>query len=212
MNYKEEIEKVLSDETYTTNEERVDAIAKSLATLVIPKNKYNELNAKLKSTEDNYSALNNEFEEFRKSKMTEDELKQDEIKKLNQREKDVAKSESKYAVKDLFEEKGINLDKEKMNQILIDIVTDNKEQTLAVANTIANVLLETAEQTKKQTTVDLLNGTPKPVVGDPNAGKTTNIDVYQTKLDEAIKNKDIVGQATYTRLIQEEKNKTKQTV
>ena len=54
---KEEIEKVLSDETLTTNEAKVDAIAKSLATLMIPKDKYNDLNAKYKAVESNYTTL-----------------------------------------------------------------------------------------------------------------------------------------------------------
>ena len=201
------IENVLNDETLTTNEERVDAIKKGLATLVIPKDKYNDLSAKLKTTESNYSTLSNEYEEFKKSKMTEDEKKQAEFEEFNSKKLEVAKSESKYAVKDLFEEKGIKLEKEKMDKILNDIVTDNKEQTLAVANTIASVLLETAEQTKKQTTVDLLNGTPKPIVGNPNNNNASNLDTYKAKLDEAIKNKDVVAQATYTRLIQEEQQK-----
>ncbi len=201
------IESVLNDETLQTNEERAEAIKKGLATLVIPKDKYNDLSAKLKTTESNYSTLSNEYEEFKKSKMTEDEKKQAEIDELNSKKIEVAKSESKYAVKDLFEEKGIKLEKEKMDKILDDIVTDNKNQTLAIANTIASVLLETAEQTKKQTTVDLLNGTPKPVVGSPGDSNVNNLDVYEKKLEEAIKNKDVVSQATYTRLIQEEKSK-----
>ena len=203
----EVIEGVLNNEEYTTTEERVDAIKKGLATLVIPKDKYNDLNDKLKTTESNYSILSNEYEEFKKSKMTEDELKQAEIEEFNKAKAEVAKSESKYAVKDLFEEKGISLEKEKMDKILSDIVTDNKEQTLAVANTIASVLLETAEQTKKQTTIDLLNDTPKPVVGNPNNGQGSTVDALQAKLDEAITNKDVVAQAAYTRLIQEEKAK-----
>lgn len=203
----EVIENVLSDETYVTNEEKVEAIKKGLATLVIPKDKYNDLSTRLKTSESNYSTLQNEFNDYKKSKMTEDELKQAEIEEFNKAKAEVAKSESKYAVKDLFEEKGISLEKEKMDKILSDIVTDNKEQTLAVANTIASVLLETAEQTKKQTTIDLLNDTPKPVVGNPNNGQGSTVDALQAKLDEAITNKDVVAQATYTRLIQEEKAK-----
>lgn len=201
------IENVLNDETLTTNEERVEAIKKGLAPLVIPKDKYNDLSAKLKTTESNYSTLNDEYEEFKKSKMTEDEKKQAEIEEFNSRKLEVAKSESKYAIKDLFEEKGIKLEKEKMDKILNDIVTDNKEQTLAIANTIASVLLETAEQTKKQTTVDLLNGTPKPIVGNPNNNNASNLDTYKAKLEEAIKNNDFTKQVTYTRLIQEEQAK-----
>lgn len=79
---KEEIEKVLSDETLTTNEERVDAIAKSLATLMIPKDKYNDLNTKYKAVESNYTTLSTEYDDFKKSKMTDDEKREAELKQL----------------------------------------------------------------------------------------------------------------------------------
>ena len=39
---REEIAKVLNDESIATNEEKLDAITKSLATLVIPKDTYND--------------------------------------------------------------------------------------------------------------------------------------------------------------------------
>ena len=70
---KEEITKILSDESLTTIEEKVDAIAKGLATLVIPKDKYNELSNKLKITETKYAELLDEYDAYKKSKMTEEE-------------------------------------------------------------------------------------------------------------------------------------------
>ena len=97
---KEEIEKVLSDETLTTNEAKVDAIAKSLATLMIPKDKYNDLNTKLKTTESNYATLQNEFDDFKKSKMTDDEKREAELKQL---EIDKKANEIKFKVKQKIE-------------------------------------------------------------------------------------------------------------
>ena len=69
----EVIESILNDETYAKNEEKAEALKKSLATVFIPKDKYNDLSNKLKNTETNYSILSSEYEEFKKSKMTDEE-------------------------------------------------------------------------------------------------------------------------------------------
>ena len=42
---------VLNNETYTTNEERAKAIQTALATLVIPKDKFNEQSKRLQNIE-----------------------------------------------------------------------------------------------------------------------------------------------------------------
>ena len=83
----EVIENVLSDETYTTNEERVEAIKKGLATLVIPKDKYNDLNTKLKNAENKVSAIQTEYDEFKQSKMTADEKAEAERKQFKKKKK-----------------------------------------------------------------------------------------------------------------------------
>ena len=69
----EAIQQVLSNEAYTTDEERVDAIKKELAKLVIPKDKYNDLSVRLKNTESEKATLQAEYDEYKKSKMTDDE-------------------------------------------------------------------------------------------------------------------------------------------
>ena len=82
---KEAIEQVLSNETYTTNEEKVDAITKELAKLVIPKDKYNELSNRLQKTEGDLTSLKTEYDDFKKSKMTEDEKKEAEKQKFEEK-------------------------------------------------------------------------------------------------------------------------------
>ena len=54
---KEEMLKVLNDESLTTNEARVDAMARAMATLVIPKDKFNEESAKRKKAEEDLANL-----------------------------------------------------------------------------------------------------------------------------------------------------------
>jgi len=74
---------------------------------------------------------------------------------------------------------------------------------------LVSKLQNNTEKVKKETVTDLLNNTPKPVTGNPDASKLTNLDAYKAKLDEAIKNKDLIAQATYTRLVQQEEQKLK---
>lgn len=203
----EMIENVLSNETYTTNEERAEAIKKGLATLVIPKDKYNDLSIKLKNTETSLSTLQTEYDDFKKSKMTEDELREAEKAELETRKQNIALKESEYAVRDLFESNEIP--KKEYEKTLKKIVTYDKDKSLEIAQTIVELLSETADKTKKQTVTDLLNDTPKPTVSTPNSGTVSNLDSYKAKYDEAVKNGDFLAQAQYMRLMQEEQMKPK---
>ena len=201
----EVIENVLSDETYTTNEERVEAIKQGLATLVIPKDKYNDVATKLKNTETSLNSLQTEYDDFKKSKMTDDELRESEKKQLEERKNQLALKESEYAVRDLFESN--NVPKSKYEKVLKKVVTSNKDKSVEIAQTFIELLSETADETKKQTVTDLLNDTPKPTVSTPNSGTVSNLDSYKQKYDEAVKSGDFLSQTQYMRLIQEEQIK-----
>lgn len=201
----EMIENVLSNETYTTNEERAEALRQGLATLVIPKDKYNDLSTKLKNTETSLSTLQTEYDDFKKSKMTEDELREAERTEFEAKQKNIALKESEYAVRDLFT--NANISKEKYEKILSKVVTSDKDKSVEIAQTFIELLSETADETKKQTVTDLLNDTPKPTVSTPNSGTISNLDSYKQKYDEAVKNGDFLAQTQYMRLMQEEQMK-----
>ena len=181
---KEEIEKVLSDETLTTNEERVDAIAKSLATLMIPKDKYNDLNAKYKTVESNYSTLSTEYDDFKKSKMTDDEKREAELKKLEVDKKD----------------NGIKITDEdtELKETLQNIISEDCDKSVKLANNFITLLNKTKEQTKNETTTELLNGTPKPVGGTQSANPVDKVAELQKELEQAIKDKDFLKQTELT--------------
>jgi hypothetical protein len=201
----EVIENVLSDEAYTTNEERVEAIKQRLVPLIIPKDKYNDLSAKLKNTEISLNALQTEYDDFKKSKMTDDELRESEKKDLEARKNGIALKESEYAVRDLFT--NANISKEKYEKILSKVVTADKNKSVEIAQTFIELLSETVDETKKQTVTDLLNDTPKPTVSNPNGGTVNNLDSYKAKYEEAVKNGDFLAQTQYMRLMQEEQMK-----
>ena len=209
---KEEIEKVLSDETLTTNEERVDAIAKSLATLMIPKDKYNDLNAKYKTVESNYTTLSTEYDDFKKSKMTDDEKREAELKQLEVDKKANALKTSELAVKSLFLDNDIKITDEdtELKETLQNIVSEDYDKSVKLANNYITLLNKTKEQTKIQTTTELLNGTPKPIGGTQSANPVDKVAELKKQLEEAIKNKDVLKQTELTTQIfmaEQEKNK-----
>lgn len=203
----EVIENVLSDETYTTNEERVEAIKKGLATLVIPKDKYNDLNTKLKNTENKISALQTEYDEFKQSKMTADEKAEAERKQFEMDKKNNAIEKSSLAVEKLLLKNGIEVkdDDVELKETLQSIVSEDLDKSVKLANSFISLLNKTKDQTAKETTTQLLNNTPKPIGGTDSSSSVSKIEQLQNELNEAIKSKDIVKQTSImTQLFQEQ--------
>lgn len=206
---KEEITKILSDESLTTIEEKVDAIAKGLATLVIPKDKYNELSNKLKITETKYAELLDEYDAYKKSKMTEEEKAEEERKKFEEEKKANAIAKSKLAVKELLLDNGIKVTDEdiELKETLENIISDDYEKSIKLANSFISILKKTKETTQKETVTDLLNDTPHPIGGNNASNPVNKLDELKQKLEEAIKNKDEILQTQLTREIFEEMQK-----
>jgi len=205
----EVIENVLSDETYTTNEERVEAIKKGLATLVIPKDKYNDLNAKLKNAENKVSAIQTEYDEFKQSKMTADEKAEAERKQFEQDKKSNAIEKSSLAVERLLLKNGIEVkdDDVELKETLQSIVSEDLDKSVKLANSFISLLNKTKDQTAKETTTQLLNNTPKPIGGTDSSSSVSKIEQLQNELNQAIKDKDIVKQTSIMTQIFQEQNK-----
>jgi hypothetical protein len=207
----EVIENVLSDETYTTNEERVEAIKKGLATLVIPKDKYNDLSAKLKTTESNYTTLQTEFNDFKISKMTDDEKRDAELKQLELDKKANAISRSELAVKGLLLDNGIKVTDEdvELKETLANIVSEDLDKSIKLANSFISLLNKTKDQTAKETTTQLLNDTPKPIGGSDSSSSVSKVEQLQKELEQAIKDKDVMKQTSIMTQLFQEQNKPK---
>lgn len=206
----EVIEKVLSDETYTTNEERVEAIKKGLATLVIPKDKYNDLSTKLRTTESNLSTLQSEYDDFKKSKMTDDEKREADLKQLEIEKKNNAIEKSSLAVEKLLLKNGIEIKDEdtELKDTLQTIVSEDYDKSIKLANSFISLLNKTKDQTEKETTTKLLNETPKPIGGVDSSSSVSKVDQLKKELEQAIKDKDPVRQVNLTTQIFQEQQKS----
>ena len=207
---KESIESVLNDESLTTTEERVEAISKALATLVIPKDKFNDVNNKLKTTETNLTSLQNEYDQFKLSKMTDDEKNEAERKKLELDKKANAIKSSELAVKGLLLDNGIkvNDDDIELKETLQNIISEDCEKSVKLATSFISLLNKTKDQTVKETTTQLLNSTPKPIGGTNSSSSVSKMDELKQELKTAIENKDTVKQTLLmTQIFQEEHRK-----
>lgn len=207
---KESIENVLNDENLTTTEERVEAISKALATLVIPKDKFNDISNKLKTTETNLTTLQSEYEQFKLSKMTDDEKTEAEKKKLEIDKKANAIKTSELAVKGLLLDNGIKVTDEdvELKETLQNIISEDLDKSVKLATSFISLLNKTKDQTAKETTTQLLNGTPKPIGGTNSSSSVSKIDELKQQLKEAIDKKDTVKQTLLmTQIFQEQHKK-----
>lgn len=204
------IQQVLSNEAYTTDEEKVDAIKKELAKLVIPKDKYNDLSSRLKNTESELSALQTEYDDFKKSKMTDDEKRENERKEFEEQLKQNAIAKSDLAVQKLLLQNGIEIKDEdtELKETLATIVSEDYEKSLKLANSFISLINKTKDQTAKETTTKLLNDTPKPIGGLDSSSSLSKVDMLKKDLEEAIKNKDSMKQTELISQIYQEEHKT----
>jgi hypothetical protein len=199
---KEEMLKVLNDESLTTNEARVDAIAKAVATLVIPKDKFNEESAKRKKAEEDLANLSAKITQ----EPPKEEPKQDErVVGLENEIKNLRIESNRAKVEKIFSQAGLEENDYKEDLDQMDL--SDETRALAYANSVVKLLNANAEKVKKATQADLLNDTPKPVVGGSSAS-TATMDKLVKEYGEAIKSKDQVAQARLMRQIQEERAKT----
>lgn len=207
----EVIENVLSDETYTTNEERIEAIKKGLATIVIPKDKYNDVSNRLKATETSLTTLQNEYDTFKLSKMTDDEKAEAERKQFELDKKANAIEKSSLAVEKLLLKNGIEIkdDDVELKETLQSIISEDYDKSIKLANSFIALLNKTKDQTAKATTTQLLGETPKPIGGVDSSSTVSKLEELQQQLKTAIENKDVMLQTNLMTQIFQEQQKTK---
>lgn len=203
---KEELVKILDNAELGSSGDKADAINKLLAEVTIPKDKYNELSEKLKSANDQLNSKTNEFDEYKKSKMTDEEKKnaekEDLTKKLHQYQMDLNRLE----VEKVFESNGLKEDDYK--DILPNIVGSDRDSSIASANAFIKILKNNSEKVEQATKQSLLKTTPTPVGGSSSAKTSSNLEDLQKSYADAIKNKDQIAQARLLREIQVEQAKS----
>lgn len=207
---KEELVKILGNEELKSNEDKVAAINKLLAESTIPKDKFNETSAKLKEAEDRYSTISNEFEEFKKSKMTDEEKKNAEKEDMQNQLLKYQLDLNRLEVEKIFESNGLT--QEDYKDIENNIIGKDRESSIASANAFVNILKAKSEKVAQATKQELLKDTPTPIGGTGGSQTVSKLDELQNAFSVAVKNKDTVEQAKLMRQIQEEKMKNQSNI
>lgn len=207
---KEELVKILGNEELKSNEEKVDAINKLLAESTIPKDKFNDTSAKLKEAEQKLTSMSNDFEEFKKSKMTDEEKKNAERESMQNQLLKYQLDLNRLEVEKIFESNGLT--QEDYKDIEANIIGKDRETSIASANAFVNILKAKSEKVAQATKEELLKQTPTPIGGTGGTQTVSNLEELQNAYSNALKEKDVVAQAKLLREIQQEQAKSQSNI
>ena len=207
---KEELVKILGNEELKTDEDKVNAINKLLAESTIPKDKFNDTSAKLKEAEEKINSITNDFEEFIKSKMTDEEKKNAEKESMQNQLLKYQLDLNRLEVEKIFESNGLT--QEDYKDIEANIIGKDRETSIASANAFVNILKTRSEKVAQATKEELLKQTPTPVGGTGGTQTVSNLEELQNAYSNALKEKDVVAQAKLLREIQQEQAKSQSNI
>ena len=188
---------VLNNETYTTNEERAKAIQTALATLVIPKDKFNEQSKRLQNVEAEKNdlqaknkELDNKYNDLRKQNMSAEERNKEEIEQFKKEKEEFARQLSELAVEKILAKNGVNSDtygEEEYKNLVNDLIADNVDNSTTKANNFITILNKQKEYVEQETTSNLLKNTPRPNAGGEEDKPVTKEDFDNMTYSEMMK-------------------------
>ena len=197
----EELNKILGDESLD-NEARKEAIKAYVGTGFVPMSKHSEQAQKL-------STLKTEFEEYKKTKMTDEEKREEEAKIAKEKEQTTNRLLAQMFAENVFSKAGFQEDDYK--DIIPNILQSDAEATKKVAESIRDSMLAQKKAIEESVMKKIADGQKKPDGG--NSDKTneneTDLSKLQKGLAEAQKANDFAKFAYFTRRIQEEQFKNK---
>lgn len=181
MDFKEKVSELLGEE----QSEKVEAINKIIPEFFIPKSKYNELSGKYKTLETEKAELESEIENNKNSQLTDKERLDKAIEKHQNAEKDFAKKSNKLEAEKIFINAKLTNDDYK--DFIDDIVTDNYDNTIRLANAFVKTISNKVEMANTSTKEDLLKQTPRPSTGTGDELKITKEDFNKMNVYEKTK-------------------------
>ena len=201
----EELAKILSN-TELDDTKKAEEIQKAVNALYVPATTVaEERKANKKLLEDKNKAfedLTNEYDAYKQSKMTEEEKKQEELRKKDEQYTNALMRLSKSTAINVFASAGLQEDDYK--DFLEDIVDIDEEKTKTLAEKICNTITKQKSNIAEKMKEDFVNGATPPPAGNGGYTQKTKKEEYQQLLDNAIKNNDMINIVYYQRLIEEE--------
>lgn len=201
----EELKQILGEDS-----EKIEAIKKMVGEKFVPTNvmteRINKERDNAQKIQQASDALKKEYDEFKLSKMTEDEKAKELQTRANEENQKILKELNEYVARTIFSQN--NIDEDDYENLLSTIVSTDKEKTRSMAEGICAIITKQKKDNLQQVKETVIKNQPKPEGGNDNTnGKTSKLEMYEAKLEKARKEHDSVSIATYMRLVQEEKNK-----
>ena len=201
----EELQKILAD-AEMDDTKKAEAIKSYVGNNFVPNNKYSDKVKEVETITTEKNALSTEYENFKKTKMTEEEKKAEIAKKEAEANEKMLLEFSKMKAENIFAKAGFK--EEDYSSMLGAIVSSDIEKTKTLAETFCNTLVSQRDAIEKRVKEDIVKATPTPSAGsDADDKGADNIDDYAKLLEEATKKNDFIKIAYYTRLIQEANQK-----
>lgn len=201
----EELNQILSN-SELDDAGKAQAIKDLIGNNFVPTAKYNAEKENTKAQISAYNDLKSEYEDYKTSRMTDEEKQAEQAKKMQEKYQKANLTISKMYAENTFAKAGFKEDDYK--EILSNIVTEDPDKTKGIAETICNAMVKQKENAEKALKDKIVKNTKTPPAGNDNdnAGDSV-IDTYKKGYAEAAKKHDFTNMAYYTRLIQEEQNK-----
>lgn len=163
---KEKLENILNDETIETVTEKVDAIAKEIAKLTVPKDKYNRMSERAQTLKIEKEEIQEELDEIKDKNLSVEEKQNKDLEKAQNDLLSLKLELNKTKAREIF--KNANISDDKIEGLVEKVVSEDTDKVVALAQSFAEVLTEKVTDTKKQTQNDLLVNTPKPQTKESN--------------------------------------------
>ena len=204
----EELVKILSN-TELDDTKKAEEIQKAVNALYVPATTVAEerkANKEALANKDKaFANLTAEYDEYKQSKMTEEEKKQEEIRKKDEAYNNALRRLSKSTAINIFANAGIQ--EEDYQEFIDDIVEIDEEKTKSLAEKICDTIVRQKKEVAEKIKKDIVNGTTPPQTENAGYSQKTKTEEYQQLLDNAKKNNDMTNIVYYQRLIEEESKK-----
>lgn len=205
---KEELVKLLSNAELDDNA-KVEAIQKMVDTSYVPAtivaNERKANKEAIANKDKAFEDLTAEYDNFKKSKMTEEEKKELEAKEKEKAYNEALRKLSKATAKTVFANAGLK--EEDYSDFIEDIIGVDEEKTKTLAEKICQTITRQRSDVETKMKDNIINGITPPPPGNERFNPTSKKEEYQQLLNEATKKGDINNIVYYQRLVEEEMKK-----
>lgn len=204
----EELVKIMSNPELD-DAKKAEEIQKTINALYVPATTVAEerkANKEALANKDkDYADLTAEYDTYKQSKMTEEEKKQEELRKKDEQYTNALMRLSKATARSVFAD--AKIPKEDYENFLEYIVDIDEEKTKKLAEKICETIVKQKKEVADKMKEDIINGTTPPPAGNAGYSLKTKKEEYQKSLDEAITKNDMTKIVYFQRLIAEEEQK-----